>query len=138
MVREPLAADSAITLAAMDRGNFNWQKEMAYGHQNPMKAAGATPRPNARCLRNWRSNNQTYGFRYTGGDDGAGGLVQTVGQGRDTAPIQLIADQRYKISDHTFTDDTQHQLSWSGNGDRAGSIIATPTPRSKLPNTASW
>lgn len=70
------------------------------------------------------SNNQTtYGFCYTGGDDGAGGLVQTVGQGRDTAPIQLVADPRYQISDHTFTNDTQHQLSWSGNGNRAGAII---------------
>ncbi len=26
--------DSAITLAAMDRGNFAWQKEVAYGHHN--------------------------------------------------------------------------------------------------------
>jgi hypothetical protein len=26
--------DSAIRLAAMDAGNFDWQKEMAYGHQN--------------------------------------------------------------------------------------------------------
>lgn len=26
--------DSAITLAAMDRSNFDWQKEVAYGHQN--------------------------------------------------------------------------------------------------------
>ena len=26
--------DSAIRLAAMDPGNFEWQKEMAYGHQN--------------------------------------------------------------------------------------------------------
>ena len=69
------------------------------------------------------SNNQTYGFCYTGGDDGAGGLVQTVNQGRDTAPIQLTADQRYQISGHTFTNDTQNQLSWSGNGNRAGAII---------------
>jgi tetratricopeptide (TPR) repeat protein len=26
--------DSAVRLAAMDRGNFAWQKEVAYGHQN--------------------------------------------------------------------------------------------------------
>ena len=26
--------DSAITLAAMDRSNFDWQKEVAYGHHN--------------------------------------------------------------------------------------------------------
>ena len=33
----------------------------------------------------------TYGYCYTGGDDSAGGLIQIVNQGRDTAPIQLIA-----------------------------------------------
>jgi hypothetical protein len=69
------------------------------------------------------SNGQTYGYCYTGGDDGAGGLEQTVGQGRDTAPVQLIADQRYQISGHNFFNDTNNQLSWTGNGNRAGNII---------------
>lgn len=69
------------------------------------------------------SNGQTYGYCYTGGDDGAGGLTQTVGQGRDTALVQLIADQRYQISGHNFLNDTNNQLSWSGNGNRAGNII---------------
>lgn len=73
------------------------------------------------------SNNQTYGYYYSGGDDGAGGLVQTVGQGRDTAPIQLTADQRYQIANCTFTDDTQHQLSWNGASGRAGTIIDANT-----------
>ncbi|HEU0307251.1 MAG TPA: hypothetical protein VFR30_09825 [Lysobacter sp.] len=69
------------------------------------------------------SNGQTYGYYYTGGDDGAGGLEQTVGQGRDTAPLQLVADQRYQISGHNFFNDTNNQLSWNGNGNRAASII---------------
>ena len=69
------------------------------------------------------SNGQTYGYYYTGGDDGAGGLEQTVGQGRDTAPLQLIADQRYQISGHNFFNDTNNQLSWSGNSGRAATII---------------
>ncbi len=69
------------------------------------------------------SNGQPYSYSYTGGDDGAGGLVRVLSQGRDTAPVQLIADQRYQISGHTFTNDTQSQLSWSGNGNRAGNII---------------
>lgn len=69
------------------------------------------------------SNGQTYSYCYTGGDDTHGGLDQTVGQGRDTAPIQLIADQRYQISGHNFLNDTHNQLSWSGNGNRAGTII---------------
>ncbi|GAB3362870.1 hypothetical protein GCM10027431_01470 [Lysobacter rhizosphaerae] len=70
------------------------------------------------------SNGQTtYGYRYTGGDDGAGGLEQTSGQGRDTAPLQLIADQRYQISGHNFFNDTNNQLSWNGNSGRAATII---------------
>jgi hypothetical protein len=69
------------------------------------------------------SNGQTYGYYYTGGDDGAGGLEQTVGQGRDTAPLQLVADQRYQISGHNFFNDTNNQLSWNGNGNRAATII---------------
>lgn len=69
------------------------------------------------------SNGQTYSYCFTGGDDGSGGLVQTVGQGRDTAPIQLVADPRYQISGHNFLNDPNNQLSWSGNGNRAGNII---------------
>ena len=69
------------------------------------------------------SNGQTYGYYYTGGDDGAGGLEQTVGQGRDTAPLQLVADPRYQISGHNFFNDTNNQLSWSGNGNRAATIV---------------
>jgi hypothetical protein len=69
------------------------------------------------------SNGQLYGYCYTGGDDGAGGLEQTTGQGRDTAPLQLIADQRYQISGHNFFNDTNNQLSWNGNSGRAATII---------------
>ena len=68
------------------------------------------------------SNNQTYGYSYSGGDDHAGGLKMTVGQGRDTAPLQLIADQRYQISACTFSGDTQHQMTWNGSS-RAGNIV---------------
>lgn len=69
------------------------------------------------------SNGQPYSYRYSGGDDGAGGLLQVVNQGRDTAPLQLIADQRYQISGHNFSNDTHNQLTWNGNGNRAGTII---------------
>ena len=64
---------------------------------------------------------QTYSYLYTGGDDGHGGLVASVGQGRDTAPIQLDADQRYQMGDCVFSDDINHQLSWNG-GARAHRI----------------
>jgi hypothetical protein len=73
------------------------------------------------------SSNQPYSYSYTGGDDGVGGLVQTVGQGRDTAPIQLSADQRYRIGACQFANDDQHQLTWSGGGNRAGAIIDANT-----------
>lgn len=69
------------------------------------------------------SNGQVHGYLYTGGDDEHGGLIQTVDQGRDTAPIQLTADQRYHISGHSFPNDTRNQLSWIGNGNRAGVIV---------------
>lgn len=75
------------------------------------------------------SNGSPYSYSYTGGDDGAGGLVQTVGQGRDVAPIRLTADQRYQIdpvNGCTFANDTEHQLSWNGSG-RAGTIIDANT-----------
>ena len=75
------------------------------------------------------SNGQAYGYLYTGGDDGHGGLVQTVqpnGQGRDTAQIQLTADNRYQISGCTFRDDPFNQLSWNGSG-RAGTLVDANT-----------
>jgi hypothetical protein len=67
----------------------------------------------------------TYGYKYTGGDDGVGGLVQTAGPGqsRDTAPLQLVADRRYHIDSVPFTNDTNSQLSWSGQSAYAGSIV---------------
>lgn len=68
------------------------------------------------------SNNQVYSYCYTGGDNGQGALDQTVGQGRDTAPLRLVADQRYEIDSCEFKDDTKSQLSWQGNGKRAGNI----------------
>jgi hypothetical protein len=73
------------------------------------------------------SNNQPYSYSYTGGDDGSGGLEEVVNQGRDTAPIRLTADQRYQIQGVTFMNDTEHQLTWAGDGNRAGSIIDANT-----------
>jgi hypothetical protein len=72
------------------------------------------------------ANGTTYGYKYSGGDDGAGGLVQTVdssGNGRDTAPFQLVADNRYQIAGVNFLNDPLNQLTWNGNSGRAGSIV---------------
>ena len=85
-------------------------------------------------IRNWHqtdagwtnttaSNGDAYAYRYTGGDDGAGGLSQIVNTGRDTAPLRLVADQRYQNDTCHFHDDTQSQLSWQGASPYAGSII---------------
>lgn len=68
------------------------------------------------------SNGQLYGYHYSGGDDSQGGLMQTIGQGRDTAQLQLVADNRYRIADCSFQDDVNNQLSWNGGG-RAGTIV---------------
>lgn len=76
------------------------------------------------------SNDQWYSYSFTGGDDGNGGLVQTVGQGRDTAPIQLNADRRYQIASSNpcvFRGDDNHQLSWNGQSPYAGSIVDANT-----------
>ena len=76
------------------------------------------------------SNGQTYSYSYTGGDDGHGGLVQTTGQGRDTAPLQLIADRRYQLRSTdpcVFTDDPYNQLTWNGQSPYAGSIVDANT-----------
>lgn len=73
------------------------------------------------------SNNQTYSYSYTGGDDGAGGLVMTVGQGRDTAPLRIVADPRYNITSCNFSGDGASQLTWNGNSTKAGSIVDANT-----------
>jgi len=69
------------------------------------------------------TNGSAYSYKYAGGDDGAGGLQMTVGQGNDTANVRLIADNRYTIFGVVFQNDATSQLSWSGNGNRAGNIV---------------
>lgn len=76
------------------------------------------------------SNGQTYSYSYTGGDDGVGGLVQTTGQGRDTAPLQVNADRRYQLSSSSpcvFSNDPNNQLTWNGQSPYAGSIVDANT-----------
>lgn len=76
------------------------------------------------------SNQQTYSYRYTGGDDGSGGLVQTVGQGRDTAPVRLSADSRYQLIGSNacvFANDSNSQLTWNGQSSYAGNIVDANT-----------
>ncbi len=68
------------------------------------------------------SNNQTYGYRYAGGDDGEGGIVAKVGNGKVSGKVRMVADKRYQIRDCTFTDDPARQLDFNGSGN-AGVIL---------------
>lgn len=68
-------------------------------------------------------NGSQYSYIYSGGDDRHGGLDMTAGQGRDTANVQVIADNRFTIFGVVFQNDTANQLSWTGNGNRAGNIV---------------
>jgi len=68
------------------------------------------------------SNNQTYGYRYTGGDDGEGGIVAKVGKGKVSGKVRSVADKRYQIRDCKFNDDPTQQLDFNGSG-IAGVII---------------
>jgi hypothetical protein len=57
------------------------------------------------------SNGSTYGYRYTGGADGAGNVVEQ-GRGNATITVNLIADSNYyEMHDVGFADDPQGQLS---------------------------
>lgn len=60
------------------------------------------------------SNKQTYGYHYTGGDDGAGGIETTVGKGPVEGLVRLVAEKRYEISGCNFADDPEGQLDWQG------------------------
>ncbi len=68
------------------------------------------------------SNNQTYGYRYAGGDDGEGGIVAKVGKGKVSCVVQMVADKRYQIRDCEFTNDSKEQLAFKGSGN-AGVIL---------------
>ena len=57
------------------------------------------------------SNGSTYGYRYTGGADGAGNVVEQ-GRGNATITVNLIADSNYyEMHDVGFADDPEGQLS---------------------------
>jgi hypothetical protein len=56
------------------------------------------------------ANGQPYAFKYTGGHNNNGGLKTKVGDGTATLNLNLSTDDRYTISDVTFTNDTGNQL----------------------------
>jgi hypothetical protein len=57
------------------------------------------------------SNGKTYGYRYAGGSDGSGNVVEQ-GRGSEDITVNLIADPNYyKMQDIKFEDDPENQLS---------------------------
>jgi hypothetical protein len=41
----------------------------------------------------------------------------------DLAQVRIVADQRYDITNCTFTGNGASQLTWNGNSTKAGSIV---------------
>lgn len=50
-------------------------------------------------------NGRNYCYKYTGGDDGAGGVTHTIGEGNAKITVTLRADPRYRIASVSFVDD---------------------------------
>ena len=49
-------------------------------------------------------NGRNYCYKYTGGDDGAGGVTHTIGEGNAKITVTLTADPRYRIASVSFVD----------------------------------
>jgi hypothetical protein len=75
------------------------------------------------------SSNQPYSYSYTGGDDGVGGLVQTVGQGRDTSVI------RSARASSPMTTSTSSRGAAAATGRERSSMRIH---KSRPPNIQSW
>lgn len=60
-------------------------------------------------------NGRTYCYKYTGGDDGAGGVTHTIGEGSAKITVNLIADPRYTIDSVSFIDDRNDDVQLSAH-----------------------
>lgn len=60
-------------------------------------------------------NGRTYCYKYTGGDDGAGGVTHTIGEGSAKITVNLIADPRYTIDSVSFVDDRNDDVQLSAH-----------------------
>ena len=70
------------------------------------------------------SNGQPYSFKYTGGENGNGGLKTKVGDGQATINLSVDTDSRYTINGVNFVHDTSQQLSWQANtGSQSAGVI---------------
>jgi hypothetical protein len=69
------------------------------------------------------SINTTYCYRYSGGTDGDGGVVESVAAGSGTITVQIGSDPRYSIDWVSFSGDIESQLSWQHGGTPTVAII---------------
>lgn len=60
-------------------------------------------------------NGRTYCYKYTGGDDGAGGVTHTIGEGSAKITVNLIADPRYRIDSVSFVNDRNDDVQLSAH-----------------------
>lgn len=60
-------------------------------------------------------NGRTYCYKYTGGDDGAGGVTHKVGEGSAKITVNLIADPRYRIDSISFVNDKNDDVQLSAH-----------------------
>lgn len=70
------------------------------------------------------SNNTTCSYKYTGGDDHAGGVTHLIGQGPAKITVNLIAAHQYQIAGVSFTGENvnESQLSAQPKDGRAHEI----------------
>lgn len=69
------------------------------------------------------SNNAVYSYKYTGGDNDHGNISETVGQGAASIEVDLDGGSNYQITDVTFTNDSQNQLSWHAGTDADNAVV---------------
>ena len=71
------------------------------------------------------SNGQPYSFKYSGGENGNGGLKTKVGDGQATIALSVDTDNRYSLFGVNFVQDNSHQLSWqpTAGSQAAGKIL---------------
>lgn len=72
------------------------------------------------------SNNQVYSYKYGGGSDGAGNIVEQTGNaGARQIPLSLTGDSRYVIRNIVFSNDPYNQMSWNPQTTTQGYINDT-------------
>jgi hypothetical protein len=85
---------------------------MPHNHTVHLKVRNQPSNGNDGYTDTTATNNAIYSYRYTGGDNDHGNISETVGLGSATIEVGLDGGSNYQISNVTFGNDTQNQLSW--------------------------